>query len=87
MWELLVAQCSLHIRWISLHVFILSSPRLSSSDPEMGTQGLLLGKPSMPGLHPEFLGTLAFSEVCLPSYVRKHGTGECLGLRNHEMYV
>lgn len=60
-------------------------PAFPLSDPEMGTQGLLLGKPSMPGLHPEFLGTLAFSGVCLPSYVRKHGMSECLGLHNHEM--
>lgn len=31
----------------------------------------LLGKPSAPELHPEFLGTLVFSGACLPSCARK----------------
>lgn len=45
----------------------------------------MLGKPSIPELHHEFLRALAFSGACLPSCVRKHGMGECLGLGSHEV--
>lgn len=44
MWELLVAQCSLHIRWIGLHVFILSTPCLSSLRPRDGNPGFVTGQ-------------------------------------------
>lgn len=86
----LSAQRSLHVRWIQSHVLTLDAlPFLLW----VGWWGggvearvlCMLGKPSIPELHHEFLRALAFSGACLPSCVRKHGMGECLGLGSHEV--
>lgn len=83
MWELLGAQRSLHIRWIILHVHIYGIPPFLLSMPGLGTRVLcMLGKPSTPELHPEFLETLAF----MPSLLCKEaGMGECLDWGSREM--